>query len=472
MTGTVVTDHRMIFSVSTTQTTLYDQIKFSGAAADFAWVLPIKGTVQVGISSDSLFEAIDKLTTTTIVAPTLPPCPGPPSCPYDHGGGGSSGSAGFSGSSGAGSSSGGAAPPPVTVLSQSTVGPYDQVQLQSTDPTALNNWLTAHGYVIPANAQSIITAYVSDGFDFLAVRLAPGSGVNAMVPISVTTPGAGLTLPLRMVSAGTGSTVGLTLWVLGSGRYEPMNFPHFTIDPATLTWDFATYQSDYATTRASLEAQNKNATWQVESSMDVSPSQVEGVVLYGSPYYAYYGSSSGSLAPTVDAGTEYAPLYGDGGPEAGVVTETADQVRTKDLATCFPGGNPPVRITRMRADLSQAGLATDLVLQAATNQSEISSTYQVSKYVNAPVCTPYPPLDCSTSSGSTPAPAYPFGAALGGGGSGNPPITINRNSPTGEKGAGCSASARDADPSWLEAGVGLLLGSSIWRRRRRSPGRR
>ena len=66
---TVVTDHRMLFSVSQKQSTLYDQIKYSGEPASFAWVLPIVGTVDVGLSADVVFGGLDQLTQTTIEAP-------------------------------------------------------------------------------------------------------------------------------------------------------------------------------------------------------------------------------------------------------------------------------------------------------------------------------------------------------------------------------------------------------------------
>ena len=36
--GDVITDHRMIFSVSPQQTTLYDEIEYQGNPASFAWV--------------------------------------------------------------------------------------------------------------------------------------------------------------------------------------------------------------------------------------------------------------------------------------------------------------------------------------------------------------------------------------------------------------------------------------------------
>src|ERR1700692_1994081 len=60
--GTVVTDHRMIFAVSPAQTTLYDQIKYTGSPADFAWVLPIHGQVGLGVSSDLLFSTLEQAT--------------------------------------------------------------------------------------------------------------------------------------------------------------------------------------------------------------------------------------------------------------------------------------------------------------------------------------------------------------------------------------------------------------------------
>src|SRR5271165_6421809 len=66
---TDITDERMLLSVSTTQSTLYDQIQYSGSPSNFAWVLPIRGTVSVGLSADVLFASIDALTATQITPP-------------------------------------------------------------------------------------------------------------------------------------------------------------------------------------------------------------------------------------------------------------------------------------------------------------------------------------------------------------------------------------------------------------------
>src|ERR1700689_1590498 len=66
--GDVITDHRMIFSVSPEQTTLYDEIEYQGNPASFAWVLPVHGQVQVGLSADVVFASLDSATQTTIVS--------------------------------------------------------------------------------------------------------------------------------------------------------------------------------------------------------------------------------------------------------------------------------------------------------------------------------------------------------------------------------------------------------------------
>jgi hypothetical protein len=444
MSGTVITDHRMIFRVSANppQTTLYDEIEYQGNPQSFAWVLPIHGQVQVGLSSDVVFAALEQATQTSIQAPPPPSCP---SCSCgDFGGGSSSGSGSGGGAPGAAEDAG------VTVIGQQTVGPYDTVQLQSSDPMALNNWLTANGFVIPGDIQPIIAAYVNEGFDFLALRLAPGQSVQAMRPVRVTTNGTGLSLPLRMVSAGTGNTVGITLWVVADGRYEPANFQQFTISPSELTWDWSKSSSDYATIRQNKEMALNFAAWQIESSLDVSPYQVEGPVLSG------------------PADMNYLPVpAADGGASDGGAGETADQVRQDDLSTLFPGTNQgTVRITRMRGDLSHAALATDLVLQASSDQSTLSNIYPVTKQVNAPQCPPVPnpcPPCGGSSSGTT---SSSSGGASSGGPFGSSGGETTKPSTPGQQSFSCAATTSEPGGApWFELAVAGFLGLAIVRAR-------
>jgi hypothetical protein len=417
--GDPITAHRMVFAVSPQQTTLYDEIEYSGDPQSFAWVLPINGPVTIGLSADVLFAALDTATATTIYAPNVPPCA---SCTCAD-------TAGFAGADA--SVAGDASHGGVNVISQQVVGPYDTVQLQSTDPNALTNWLTANGYSIPSNIDAVIAAYVQEGFDFLALKLQPGQGVQAMRPVRVTSQGAGMTLPLRMVAAGAGPRVGITLWVVADGRYEPTNFPTFTIQPSQLVWDFNAETSNYATVQQAAEVAGNFATWQIESSLQLSPYTIESSVLADSASTDYLA------VPAGDAG-------------AG---ETADQARTDDLATVFPSSTGTVWITRLRADLSQQALGTDLVLGAAASQTEMSNIYQVTQSVNAPVCPsvpdPCPPCDYGGGSGSS-----------SGGGTTKPATP-------GQQSFGCSAVASDAGGTGMELVIAGLLGTSLVRSRLR-----
>jgi hypothetical protein len=465
--ATVVTDHRMVFAVSPTQSTLYDQIQYSGSPSDFAWVLPIHGTVGVGVSSDLLFSVLNQNTQTTILAPPYPcqPC----NCVVNGSGGGSSSGAGFATS---GPTAGG-----VTVTSQEVVGPYATVQLHpnsTTDTMAVTAWLQANSYDIPASVEPIIAAYVSEGFDFLAIKLVPGTGVQAMRPISVTSTGAALSLPLRMVAAGTGATVGITLWVVATGRYEPQNFTSFTIAPSSLVWDWSTRSSNYTTLRTQKEQEFNNTAWQIESSLDLSPYTIESAVLQDPNAQAY------AAVPAAD-----------GGPG-----QTAIEVRSQDLNTLFPQGGSSVRITRMRADLSQAALATDLLLQASADQTTLSNTYQTSLSINAncSACNCGGPGSSGgapfgggvsqpgsggsgsgagsttgggstgsvTGGGSSPGSGPASGATPGGatGGSGSAPSS-------GQHSSGCSAASSNPEQAGLFAGLVGFIGMALLRARRR-----
>jgi uncharacterized protein DUF2330 len=364
-----ITDERMLLAVSTLQSTLYDQLEYTGSPNNFAWVLPIRGTVDVGLSADVLFDSFDALTQTQI-NPPVPNCPAP-SCAF----------APQAAATNAGTG-GGADLSPVTVLKQENVGPYSTVQLHSTDSSALANWLTQNGYNLSADVAPIIAEYITEGFDFLAMKLLPNQGVQAMRPVRVTTPGASLSLPLRMAAVGTGSEVGITIWVVADGRYEPQNFPFFHIDDSALVWDFSTSQSNYTTLRLQDEANLKGKGWEIESSITLNEQTITGVILSGGQYYGGGGLGGGVAAPA-DPSLDYLPVGDpDGGAEGGV-TQTAEDVRTADVNALFAGlTGPNVRVTRIRSDILHAAMTADFILQASADQSELSNVRNVTQSVN------------------------------------------------------------------------------------------
>jgi hypothetical protein len=415
---TVVTDHRMVLTISAAETTLYDQIRYQGDPAAFAWVLPISGEATVGLSADVLFGTLDSVTQTQIQAP-------PRFC-----GGGGGGCPNRDGLSAGASAADASAPPPgVEVTKREVVGPYETVQLKATDPNALNAWLAQNNFAIPDDIKPTIAAYVNEKFDFLALKLLPGQGISSMRPVRVTTKGASPILPLRMVAAGTSATVGITLWVVGEGRYEPQNFPFFHIETSDLVWDWTTRSSNYRDLRTQKTAASQGRAWEIESSATYYKQNIEQIVKYGG---RQFGGPS-------QADQDYLPVT------TGTTPMTADEVRQQDLATLFgqiPGQD--VRITRVRADLAHAALDKDLALTASADQSELSQYRQLQKDVNWPGCPTPPPVIC-----------------------GGDPATDGRADLLGGKGCSTAATRFDGSDVGLSCVAGLFAVALVRTRRRK-----
>jgi MYXO-CTERM domain-containing protein len=358
--NTLVTGHRMVLSVSSTQTTLYDQIEYVGDPASFAWVLPIAGLAEIGLLPDMYINQLGLDTTVRIARPPLN-CPSY-NCPSD--GESLGASTGTSGSGGGNSQDGG-----VDVIAQEVVGPYETVQLAAEDPDALNTWLIDHGYQIPTDVQPVIAQYVKDGSNFLAMKLVPGQGVDKMQPVSITTPGGNPQLPLKMVAAGTGATTLMTLYVIAEGRYEPSNFPSFTIPENALVWDWDTASSNYTKLRQSAYEASNGHAWLVESSVPYSESgyrnRIHNILDFNGPEASGY-------------------------PELSY--EEAQLAADEDLNRLFAGMDPTkVTVTRLRGELSRGALSTDLVLGASDDQAAVPTSMQASLSIGTkPLCPPKP----------------------------------------------------------------------------------
>ncbi len=424
---TIVTDHRMILSVAKEQSTLYDQIRYQGSPESFAWVLPISGTVDIGLSADIVFTGLDQMTTTTLQAPPLN-CPQrPTNC--------NSGRGAFD-SANAGS----AAPEEggVQVIKKEIVGPYETVQLKADDPQALHKWLADNGFTVPADVKPVIDVYVAEKFNFLALKLVPGKGVQEMRPVRVTTKGASAVLPLRMVAAGTGATVGISLWVVGEGRYEPQNFQSFYINTDELVWDWTSQKSNYVDLRAQKTAAGGGRVWETESSQILYRQNLESYVVNG---FAG-GNRGGAPFPTTDeerAAQFYLPVK----DEQGNVIKTAAQVRDEDMDTLFFGiPTATTRITRMRADLNRAALDVDLVMTASQDQAVLPAFRQITRELNQPQC---PVWNGCTQDGTAPRDE-----------------AFARSSSSAEETFSCATGA--SRESYAEGGIGAFLAIALVRK--------
>lgn len=349
---TQVTGHRMIVSISKNETTLWDQISYDGSPEDFAWVLPTKGIVEVGLSSDALFQVMDDGTRPSVSAPPL-------NCPPTNCG---SPTASFGEDSGAG---GAANEGGVDVLAQEVVGPYATVQLAADDPNALRDWLDENGYGVPDDIDPIIDAYVGEGFNFLAMKLVPGAGISAMRPVRVSTAGAGIALPLRMVAAGTGAQTPISLFVVSEGRYEASNFANAEIDPSALVWNWTESRSNYVELAEAALAEHDGAAFLTQAAFPIYPSYFYDSLSY---LIDYEPSSSG---------------YGDATGAGAAAEFEADMLKL--TGSLYPSA---VWLGRMYADLPRAALADDLLLTASPGQEQLYPFFQAQTAIGDPPACP------------------------------------------------------------------------------------
>ena len=373
--ATIVNDHRMVFAISKKETVLWDQIRYSGAPEEFAWVLPVQRGTDIELSRDEWIAALD--------ASTQPVIQGPPPPETSRG-------IGCSSTTEVASLSDGAGRPAVQVVSEKVVGPYQTVILRSEDPQALRTFLRANGYAIPASIEPVIDAYTRERLDFAALRLRPGQDVRSMKPVRVLTPGADPTLPLRMVAAGVGANVGLTLYVISEGRYRPQNFPEVTIDDRELVWDTNQARSNYQDLSLAKMAENDGRSWLVEyankpqlNENDYSGTAGAALVNNRVPGLAdaYFSSCRGQTETVVpDAGSP--PDAGDDAGDAGqelpppLPVERPLCAGFDDLTRATKSlSKLDVWVTRLRANLPVNALAEDLRLEASPTQTAVSNVH-------------------------------------------------------------------------------------------------
>jgi hypothetical protein len=435
----VVTDHRMVLAVATTETTLWDQFRYTGRPADFSWILPIRFSpaVRVALADNAFMQAADSITAPIVIPPTRP---FPPFC---------FGAPAPSASADAGAMTPGGG---VTVFREEVVGPYAVSIIGGRDAMELRNWMRDNGYTVPREVEPVIDHYVALSMDFVALRLRPGEGLDRMSPVRVSWPGNSPTLPLRMIAAGVADKVGLSLVVIAPSRMEAMNFPNGEIREADLTYDFARPNDPAGDFLREFERLNRLASqrlWLTESATSQSLS------LWMSAVRSVPGPRPGGPGGP-DAGPVMTP------PDSGVMTSTDP---LDDVRVAF-GSATSATVTRMRADLPAAMLDRDLILQASDRGTR-ERQYRYGRTVNVPT---FPP--CPTDAGRPPFPTADGGGGTVDGGfslpdapppstdAGPPPLM----SPEVSGGLRCDTRPGAVRSGWLALGaLGLLL-----RRRRRT----
>lgn len=216
---------RVLFEVdpSTGVLTTTVEIRYVGAPEGFSWVVPVPETPELLDVPVGALQVLDAATVPQIIAPptTCSGMPGgmnrgtasPAMAEDDAGGGG------------------------VNVEDLPQVGPYDPEVVSSDDPAALIEWLNTNGYLITEPMEPYVADYVASGMKFLAMKLAPGSDVADVSPISMQWSGAEPMVPISLTSVSAEPEMGVMVFVAAAGRYESSNFTNLEVDVADVQAD-------------------------------------------------------------------------------------------------------------------------------------------------------------------------------------------------------------------------------------------
>lgn len=269
-TASVVTDHRMVLALSTTETTLWDQIAWAGRPQDFVWALPLSNvrSARVAVSDDGFVNTLDQATAPVVTA-TVPvrcvrdPLTGrlsqvpasrseevrlavrpvvrsaDPDRPEDAG---------------------------PAVIAEETVGPYQTLLLDGvSEGQHLTEWLTANGYAVPEGGRRAVAHYTELGSGWIVLRLRPNEGVTRMRPVRVTLDGYQPALPLRMIASGAGDAMGVALMVVSNGPMRVRGLDERRVDPARITWSANASRSNYDLAFTEALGDRTGAAWITES---------------------------------------------------------------------------------------------------------------------------------------------------------------------------------------------------------------
>ncbi len=216
--------------------TTHVQLLYSGAASDFAWILPLPSVPELAVSHNDIFTRLQWATQPFFQLNFEEDDCGFPimvlrdAVPTDL------------------------AEEGVEVVLQEQVGPYDTAVITSEDPQAIVDWLVDNGYQLGALGVPLLTPYVEDDFYFLALKLAADQEVGDLQPIAMTYAAERPGIPIRLTAVATVPDLGVRAWVLADHRAIPENYLHVKINEALIDWWSGGFNYPEVVTQAADEA--------------------------------------------------------------------------------------------------------------------------------------------------------------------------------------------------------------------------
>lgn len=227
---------RVIFSDNGDGTvTMAIEVQYAGPAESFAWVLPVNGLPEVGVSSNVVFQRLQAMTNPQYTLNTIVEGTCREGALF---GGGPRGSVDSSASDAG-------APAPmdsgVTVVGEGSVGPFDWVTI-SLDPEDAEaadvavDWLQTNGFDIDDLGRERLGPYLDAGMNLIAFRLTKGNDAGAIRPIVMTFESDRPMIPMRPTAVAAQPDMGVMVWVLGEARAIPANYLHLHLNDAAIDW--------------------------------------------------------------------------------------------------------------------------------------------------------------------------------------------------------------------------------------------
>jgi hypothetical protein len=223
------TAERIVFKVNQDSVTMVTQIAYTGAAADFAWVLPLAEIPDV--KSLAVFP---QRALTALDANTGPQFVPPQECFNSRGCVGCFNAVPASAKS-ADDSSG------VTVHFRAEVGPYDVAAIESKDPMALYDWLRSNSFNVTEIMLPYIRSYTAEGMKFIALKLQRDKDTSDIQPFRFDLPGNSPSIPLRMTALAAEPEMSILVFVFADQRWNGANWPEVTIDDTRIAWSYQSY---------------------------------------------------------------------------------------------------------------------------------------------------------------------------------------------------------------------------------------
>lgn len=199
-------------------------IQYAGDASDFSWVVPVPGIPELSTGSDLIFSPLEQITRPQFILETTGDA-----CQTDF-------NFFFGLASSPPSATGESADGGVEILDTLTVGPFDVQVVSSTDAEALATWLTDNNYDLSDRGRELITPYVEQGMNFVALRLQQDRSVGDLQPLIMRYVSNQPMIPIRLTAVAAQPDMGVIVWLLGDSRAVPLNYLHVTPNYTRLNW--------------------------------------------------------------------------------------------------------------------------------------------------------------------------------------------------------------------------------------------